>query len=296
MRIFKAETILATLKNKLVNLFRNKTGLLGAVAVGTLVACGGFIYTTVGGTVTGLVSGSALSLRNDANFRVDLTADGPFSFRVASNGSYVISVAQQPNQVNCSVANGSGKLTSEAAVTSVRVTCVPNVPLAGSLSGLADGKSLTLINGTLALQTLTANGAFQFSTFAVNASNYAVTVGVQPTAQFCSVANGTGVANNANLPAAANIAVTCVPAVAIAGTISGLRAGSAVVLTNNATEDVTLSTNTTFAFNTSLLNDAPYDVRVKTQPTGQTCNVTNGAGRAILTTPATPTNILVNCI
>ena len=295
MRIFKAETILVTLKNKLVNRFRNKTVLLGAVAVSTLVACGGFIYTSVGGTVTGLVTGSSLTLRNDANFLVNLSADGPFSFRVASNGSYVISVASQPNPVNCTVANGSGKLTSKEAVTSVRVTCVPNVPLAGVLQGLDATKSVTLVNGTNN-QTLTVNDKFQLNAFVVSGTSYAVSVLLQPAAQFCSVANGTGVANNTNLPAAANIAVTCVPAVTIGGTISGLKAGSSVVLTNNATEDLTLSTNTTFAFNTSLLNDVAYDVRVKTQPTGQTCSVTNGVGRAILTTPATPTNILVNCI
>lgn len=295
MRIFKAETILVTLKNKLLNRFRNKTVLLGAVAVSTLVACGGFIYTSVGGTVTGLVTGSSLTLRNDANFLVNLSADGPFSFRVASNGSYVISVASQPNPVNCTVANGSGKLTSKEAVTSVRVTCVPNVPLAGVLQGLDATKSVTLVNGTNN-QTLTVNDKFQLNAFVVSGTPYSVSVLLQPAAQFCSVANGTGVANNTNLPAAANIAVTCVPAVAIAGTISGLKAGSSVVLTNNATEDLTLSTNTTFAFNTSLLNDVAYDVRVKTQPTGQTCSVTNGVGRTILTTPATPTNILVNCI
>lgn len=296
MRIFKAETILVTLKNKLLNRFRNKTVLLGAVAVSTLVACGGFIYTSVGGTATGLVTGSSLTLRNDANFLVNLSEDGPFSFRVASNGSYVISVASQPNPVNCTVANGSGRLTSKEAVTNVRVTCVPNVPLAGNIVGLDDGKPISLANGSLAPETFTVKGAFKFANFVVNGASYSVAVAIQPTAQFCSVANGTGIANNTNLPAAANIAVTCVPAVTIGGTISGLKAGSSVVLTNNATEDLTLSTNTTFAFNTSLLNDVAYDVRVKTQPTGQTCSVTNGVGRAILTTPATPTNILVNCI
>jgi hypothetical protein len=50
---------------------------------------------------------------NEQNFIRTLTADGSFSFNVASNANYSIVVSSQPNLVNCTVANGTGKMTGE---------------------------------------------------------------------------------------------------------------------------------------------------------------------------------------
>ncbi len=68
------------------------------------------------------------------------------------------------------------------------------------------------------------------------------------------------------------------PTFAVAGSISGLT-GSGLVLSNNATDTVSPAAGATaFAFGTKLTNGATYSVAVKTQPSGQTCSVSNGTG------------------
>ena len=110
------------------------------------MACGGFVYTTVGGNVKGLTTDSLsiITLADQANFRTTLKADGPFSFKVASNGAYNIRVLSQPDPVNCTVVNGVGNMTSETPLTNIVVNCLPNVPVGGFINGL-------LVNSTIAL-------------------------------------------------------------------------------------------------------------------------------------------------
>jgi hypothetical protein len=78
----------------------------------------------------------------------------------------------------------------------------------------------------------------------------------------------------------------------VGGTVSGL-AGSAVVL-RNGTTDITVNTNSTFAFAGALANGTTYNVTVATQPSNppQNCAVTNGSGTV---NGANVTNISVTC-
>lgn len=282
--------------------------VLGGLGL-VLAGCGGFVYTTVGGTVTGLgTSGTnTLILRNDLNYLRTLTADGTFSFNVASNANYAITVSSQPNLVNCSVANGTGKMTGDASVNNILVTCVPNVQVSGTLAGMNDGGSITLNNNTVNPVTkvatdyttaVSANGSFSFTNYVVSGNSYNVTVKYPPAAQYCTVANATGVADRNNPNAINNIAVSCVPAVPVKVTINGLTAGNAVTLANTTTgmvDKLTTGTIGIYAFNWSLLNGMPYAVTVDTQPTGQTCTVVNGSGVADITKPTAASNIVVNC-
>lgn len=265
-------------------------------AILALAGCGGFVYTTVGGTVTGLVADSTLVLRNEGNYTVAVKENGPFSFRVASNGSYTITIGTQPNPVNCTLANGSGQMSGDAPLNNIAVTCVPNVPVGGTLTGIGDG-SVSLSNNAVFQSTLTKdNPTFVLPSYVVSGSTYAVTVSAQPAAQFCSVTNGSGTANNNNLTGASNVAVHCVAAVPVAGTLTGLTSGLSVVLSNNGNDGLTRTTTGAFTFANSMLDGSAYAVSVVTQPTGQTCTVTNGAGTASLAAPAGASNIAVNCV
>ncbi|MEB0230939.1 MULTISPECIES: hypothetical protein [unclassified Undibacterium] len=275
--------------------------LLASSLLLVLVACGGFVYTTVGGTVTGLgnstTSGGTLVLRNEGNFVQQLTVDGPFSFKVASNASYTISVATQPAQVNCAVANGTGTMTSDAAVTNIAVTCVPKVPVIATVSGLTAGSLLLYNNANVNLDalTFTTNIAGTFSYYIPNGSAYAVTIGLQPAAQTCTVQNGSGTASTTNPQLAANVLVNCVPSVPVSVIITGLGSGKSVVLANGA-DSLTEGANGTFTFANSVLDGQPYAVTVTTQPVGQTCTVVGGSGTARLSNPTGASNIQVNCI
>ena len=51
-----------------------------------------------------------------------------------------------------------------------------------------------------------------------------------------------------------------------------------MTLQNNLTDDLVVSANGVFVFATALPDGSTYDVTVLTQPTGQTCDVTNGFG------------------
>ncbi|MFZ6799901.1 hypothetical protein [Undibacterium sp. Di24W] len=301
--LFESETIsesgLSRFKGRVILIKLNKKlAIIGSTLVAALVGCGGFVYTTVGGSVKGLTTDgkSTLVLVNDASYSQTLSADGNFSFKIASNAAYNISIHTQPNPVNCTIANGSGKMTSETPVTNISVNCVPNVPLSGVLTGLNDTKTLQLAVNDIQQTAITANGAFNLQTYIVNQKAYAVKVSIPPASQVCTVLNGTGTANVNDVSAAKNIAIDCVAGVPVGGTLAGLKVGTVLGLTSNGTDVRTLLADGVFTFNFSLLDGAAYDVQVSTQPTGQKCTVTNGAGRVNAAAPDASQKISVSCV
>lgn len=78
---------------------------------------------TIGGTVTGLPLGEAVTLRNNGGDDLTVMADGPFTF-ATSVTSYSVTVLTQPMSARCAVTGGSG--TATANVTDVVVTCAPS--------------------------------------------------------------------------------------------------------------------------------------------------------------------------
>jgi hypothetical protein len=81
--------------------------------------------------------------------------------------------------------------------------------IGGTLSGLADGQTLELTNGSETL-TRSANGAFTFATPVAQGGSYSVLVsGAQPAWQTCSASNATGSAVSANVT---TVVVNCVSA------------------------------------------------------------------------------------
>ena len=217
---------------------------------------------TIGGTVSGL-SGTVVLEDNLAN-DLTLTANGSFTFStaLAAGSSYSVTVKTQPAGQTCTVSNGTG--TANANVTSVGVSCSanPTYTIGGTVSGLS---------GTVVLQdnlsddlTITTNASFTFSTALTAGSSYSVTVTTQPSGQTCTVSNGTGTAN-ANVT---NVGISCtlIP-YTIGGTVSGLS--GTVVLQDNLTDNLTITTNGSFTFSTPLTAGSSYSVTVKTQPASQ---------------------------
>ena len=103
--------------------------ILAVVSAVMLVSCGGGSGTptyTVGGTVSGLTSGS-LVLKNNAGDDLTINANSTsFTFATAlvSSAGYAVTVATQPSGLTCAVTNGSGTIAS-ANVTNVGVACIP---------------------------------------------------------------------------------------------------------------------------------------------------------------------------
>jgi len=174
------------------------------------------------------------------------------------------------------------------AIALLLASCSRNATytVGGTVSGLT-GTGLVLQNNGGNNLAISVNGAFTFLTALKKGASYSVTVLTQPSGQSCTVANGTGSASG-NVT---NVAVTCVTdAYTVGGTVAGLT-GTGLVLQNNGGNDRAISVNGAFTFSAELANGAAYSVTVLTQPSGQSCTVTNGAG----TVSVNVTNVAVNC-
>jgi hypothetical protein len=77
----------------------------------------------------------------------------------------------------------------------------------------------------------------------------------------------------------------------VGGTVTGLT-GTGLVLQANGADDLPVNADGAFTFATALADGASYAVTVKTQPTNQSCAVTNGAGKI---SGAKITNVAVAC-
>jgi environmental stress-induced protein Ves len=162
--------------------------------------------------------------------------------------------------------------------------------ISGSISGLT-ASGLQLQNNGVNTQTI-ASGATSFSFSGVaSGSAYSITVSAQPTGETCTVASGTGTASgNVSSVEIACTTVT-VPTYTISGTVSGLTAAG-LVLQDNLGDNLTVASGaTSFTFATAIPAGGAYAVTVFTQPTGETCTVSNGVGTA----NADVTNVAIAC-
>jgi hypothetical protein len=164
-----------------------------------------------------------------------------------------------------------------------------NSTLGGNLSGLGAGLSLTIQDNSSVSLTLTANGAWAFPGTAPTGS-YDVVITSQPTGETCTVSNGSGTWN-ASDASVASIAITCGSPTTVDLGVSGLASGSTVILTDG-TNNYTVTGNGTFSYAETLLAGDAYTFSVVTQPSGQTCTITNGTGTV---TTGTAISVTVTC-
>jgi hypothetical protein len=183
-------------------------------------------------------------------------------------------------------------LITSAALTDCGGADRPAHPLEGTVNGLLAGSSLVLQNGGRDNLEITRSGGFVFSGSFSPGARYAVTVATQPAGQTCIVSNGSGEipgpTSVLGIPAAQgvrDVVVNCFEGggpFTVGGTATGLLSGNSVVLEDNGGNALTVSANTSFIFSAALAAGKSYAVTVLTQPTGQTCAVTNGTGASIL--------------
>lgn len=236
---------------------------------------------SVEGTVSGLTA-LGLLLQNNAGDDLDVFTNGNFLFdtRLDDGSAYAVTVLTNPPGQTCNVTNGSGTIAS-ADVTDVTVICtddeITTYTVGGAVTGLT-GTGLELQNMGADTLPISENGDFTFAIALEVGFSYVVTVSTQPTDQTCTVSNESGTISTANIT---DVVVNCTdnpePLYTINGTVSGLGPNS-VTLQNNGADDLDVNANGAFVFDTALPDGSSYDVTVLTQPTGQTCGVTNGFG------------------
>ena len=200
---------------------------------------------------------------------------------------YDPALIQGIEDLECTEDDGNGTCTNNTSLGHGEVLAVGTwertgdavlYSVGGSVSGLT-GTGLALQNnGADTLAVAAAATDFTFATELPDLATYAVTVSTQPSGQTCEVTNGSGTIAAADVT---NVAVTCVtdivPTYSVGGTVSGLT-GTGLTLQNNGADTLAVAADGPFTFLTELTETSSYAVTVSTQPTGQTCEVTNGSG------------------
>ncbi|MBW0432396.1 hypothetical protein HGB47_02075 [Leptospira yasudae] len=273
----------------------NASGLVaGANITNVNISCSTNSYT-VGGNISGL-SGSGLILKNNGTDDLPITADGTYTFStsIASGAAYNVTVSQNPSSPTqtCSVTNGSS-LIAGSNIGNANITCSTNsYTVSGTVSGLSGGGLVLKNNGTDPI-SISADGSFTFPASIASGATYTVTVSQNPSSptQVCSVTNDSGLIAGANIT---NVAVSCsTSSFTIGGSVSGLS-GSGLVLKNNGSDPISISSNGSFSFPASIASGSTYNVTVSQDPSSptQTCSVTNNNGTV---SSSNITNVAVSC-
>ncbi|MCB1627626.1 MAG: FG-GAP repeat protein, partial [Xanthomonadales bacterium] len=214
--------------------------------------------------------------RPQAYIKASNTAFGnQFGYAVAVSGPRLVVGARAEGSSGIGV-NGVQGPPNGAVASGAVYGFLIEPTLSATVSGLAPGGSLTLRNaGGGQTRVVTVNGPVSFGTLPFD-SPYDVSVTVQPTGQFCTVANGSGHA----VSEVTDIEVNCaVGSFFVGGNLVGLNAGQSISLRNTDSGDVlTLTANAFFSFPTLHGPGNTYNVVVTSQPIGQTCIVGNGTG------------------
>lgn len=112
---------------------------------------------------------------------------------------------------------GSSPVFTNVKVVNANLPCPGMFTVGGSLTGLAAGQTVTLLDNGGNPIMLNANGTFTFPGALNAGSAYAVTVGTQPAGQVCSVTRGNGNIANANVT---NVLVSCTATPVLPTTVS----------------------------------------------------------------------------
>ena len=275
-----------------------QTCTLGSGASGTATAnvtvavtCTTTLYT-ISVAVSGL-TGTGLLFQDNGADNLSVTTNGtfPFATQIASGSTYAVTIVTQPSGQNCTLAaNATGTATANVTVA---VTCAAaSYTIGGTITGLTGTMTLQDAgsNGTQTVTVTSGATSFTFPTAVPSGSTYFVTVSSQPSGENCTVASGSGTVT-ANVT---DIAVTCVTAYTVGGSITGLT-GTMTLLDTSTGGNQTVTANSgasSFTFPTAVPTGTGYAVTVQTQPSGQTCTVSNGTGTV---GNANVTNISVSC-
>lgn len=252
---------------------------------------------SVGGTLSGL-SGSGLVLQDNAGDDLPVAANGAFTFTTSlqSGTAFTVTVKTQPGGPNqtCHVSGGSG-IIGAGPVTSVLVHCDVNTyAVGGTVTGLA-GSGLVLQDNNGDDLSVTASGAFAFSTAVASGQPFSVAVKSQPTSpsQTCLVTSGSGTVVSSDVT---TVGVSCTTnSYTVGGTVSGLS-GSGLVLQDNLGDNLSIAAGqSTFVFGNKILSGVPYRVTVLTQPSSpsQTCTVDAGEGSVVASDVS---SVSVSCV
>jgi 6-phosphogluconolactonase (cycloisomerase 2 family) len=263
-----------------------------AVVALALGACGGggggsSPSYSIGGSVSGLAAGQSVSLQDNGASAMTVSANGSFTFAtpVAGGSTYVVTATPSAG-IACTVNHATGVATANVSNVAVACASLPAYTIGGTLSGLASGQSVALVDNGGDTLVVSSNGVFTFATPVVSGLPYVVGVATQPAGQYCDVSDGSGTAN----AKVTSVGVTCHDPFTVGGTVSGLVGQGLQLVLDNMTLD--LNANGSYVFPSPVMpSHSGHGVSVGVQPHSpvQHCIVQNpyfvygGAGGAPIT-------------
>lgn len=244
--------------------------------------------------LSGLVNDGLYVLLNSTSVEIPGGTTSIELGQVESGQSFSVSVSSNPVGQECSVFGSTGDITSAGAT--VELSCTQNgYMVGGSLSGYS-GSGLTLVATGSHPETRTVDQGktgYYFLTTYNHSDTYSLSISAQPTNpwQTCSItqkATGT-ISETTGSVTDANISCTT-NQYKISGTISGLTYDGLVLGIGG--NSYTISAGST-SFNTgSWDSGTSYTLSVLSNPSYQSCTVTNGSGSVA---NGDITNISVSC-
>ncbi|UPW16889.1 CotH kinase family protein [Agarivorans sp. TSD2052] len=173
--------------------------------------------------------------------------------------------------------------------------------VSGAVTGTPDyGVLMVSLNGGLPepIQIASAGdsaGTFSFPDRLFEGASYQVSLADLPPRIHCEIENGSGVVRTDNIT---NISVNCTPVAlaagefTLSGSINGLANNTSVQLSLNGEEQLVVSQNGRFMFETTMLDLQGYQVDIERDPARQECEIENGEG---LITANDAADIIISC-
>jgi DNA-binding beta-propeller fold protein YncE len=238
---------------------------------------------TVGGTISGLTSGSLIlknvSTLNSADTLTISTNSTTFTFAtaLASITPYNVTVVTQPSGLTCTVSNGSG-MTANSNVTNITIACSSSGQFAYVVNEGTNEVSMYAINASTGLLTVLSP-----STITTGDASYPESISINPAGSFAYVANyGNSTVSMYAINASTGILSalsTPIAAESSPGSIAINPAGSFAYVVNRRSNTVSMyainaSTGILTALSTPIATGSnPYSITIN--PTGSFAYVTN---------------------
>ncbi len=239
--------------------------IMGADALGVAVSCVTLTFL-LGGSASGVTEPVLL---HDGLESLELTSDGDFTFvtPLSYGTAYLIEV-EAPASLACTLSGAAGVMDA-ADSFDVGLSCEPLFRVAGSVTGLSG--SLALAFGDELLE-LSGDGPFAFTTRLLDGTAFEVSIAGQPASQACSLTGGSGAIGGSD----AVLAVSCVDAHGVHGSVTGLASG--ILALTLGQEVIELDGDGAFEFSALVAEGEPYLVEVGRHPAGRLCEIDGAAG------------------
>ncbi|WP_424195415.1 hypothetical protein ACMYR3_05855 [Ampullimonas aquatilis] len=264
-------------------------GKMGTDTVSNLkVSCVPAIFHKISGTFNGVPAGANiyLQLGDDTAAHVGKTLYG--FFLPDSNGTFEMPQAVAEGEpynlivkgakdygLTCSIQNDVGVMATQD-ITNVDVTCSGiSHAVSGIVTGLTTDGLILRANGALRINVAANASTFDFGKAFAENGWYSVYIEQQPSGQFCSLQNESGIISNTDIN---SVSISCQEAHDLIGTLSGSIDDSMVisVTADNATYTYNPSRGTNHISLGKILTGSNYQITTGINAKDLSCSVASG--------------------